>query len=736
MAERTPPRPESRASSRSQNHRNGSTRSSNADIFSDEFALDSLQLSHGFSSPRPLDGANNLFPHAAQPPALGGAQSEQNPDPGPAPIRRSLGSKKTGTNSLLSRHDGPRQFPPNSARASVLYDDAPASLLDRSTSGASTFSMPRTQSPYQGATGPSHPYGMYPQDVMRTPSTATTSTVRPRERSYAGPSGPSQPYGMYPQNTVPGDEIGPVQSLHPPVPVGFPGRSQDFNRRLGPDAEDADDFVGPDGYAEQLPPYTRYPDNIPPKGGAPGPASILSAERAQLGTSEEALMNPFQSRESLAHHVDESQNSAGLTPTTSNGSPQEDKEKDFKERLKEKGKKRTCFGKIPLWVIAVLVLLLIAVLAATVGGVVGHARGEQQAAPTPPPKHNPHPPAPQSTVIATVTTTSLVDATPLSSTPANLPSLPTGTFYVPLRNLSITTNTCLSSYSMSWGCTNKADLKLDLSIPKMISVSPRYPAPLDQVYFGPQPPQLDNPVVLNLMGDRDGLDKGPAWWFQQPYTKVVVVPSVDFNADNTIPGSTKRWRDRRQHREESMRLNVHGRRAIAPPTAKPWFCYWNDTILEGFIYVTQNSSGQDQATDSEYETPASATADSDSPIASTAIYGGSPLAAYSSISGGSAMPTAPVQKRQGMDPTQLAAYSKDVKIEERRPSTTTTPPYCIQMQIMNDGTASPISDDNGKPVMIQLSEIPPDYDTNRPNRRDLWDRDASDGGCKCEWVSS
>ena len=30
--------------------------------------------------------------------------------------------------------------------------------------------------------------------------------------------------------------------------------------------EDADDLIGPDGYTEQLPPYTRYANGIPPKG--------------------------------------------------------------------------------------------------------------------------------------------------------------------------------------------------------------------------------------------------------------------------------------------------------------------------------------------------------------------------------------------------------------------------------------------------------------------------------------
>lgn len=306
MAERTRHRQSSTSSSRSQTQRLGSIRFSNPDIFSDEFALESFRVGDGTVNDD--ENANDLASRDTQPPALAEAQGNHPHRSGP--IRRSLGSKSRVANerhsSLLSRHDGTRQMPPRSVRAPVLSDEPSESMLYRSTSRASTSTIPRTQSPYQAVTGPSHPYAMYPQDTfIRTPSTATTSTVRPRERSYAGPTGPSQPYGMYPQNTVPGDEIGSLQGLDSPVPAGFPGQYQGYRRRLGTDAEDADDLIGPDGYTEPLPPYTRYPDDIPPKGGAPGPASILSAEHRQLETSEETLMNPFRSRESLPQQGNE-----------------------------------------------------------------------------------------------------------------------------------------------------------------------------------------------------------------------------------------------------------------------------------------------------------------------------------------------------------------------------------------------------------------------------------------------
>ncbi|KAL8935449.1 MAG: hypothetical protein Q9216_005416 [Gyalolechia sp. 2 TL-2023] len=707
MAERIPSR--SSTSSRSRTSQGASLRWSNPDIFSDEFALQSLTISDGS---RPSDFDQNTHVSAAEetryprPTDLPvDAQSHHGHANAPASTRRSFDSRTSGNNerrtSHLSRSDGIRQFPSQSGRASLLSDEATASAVHRSSSQVSDFVISRTQSPYQGASDPSHPYGMYPQDitVLRSPSMATTSTVRPRERSYTGPIGPAQPYGMYLQNTVPEDEAGPADSLRSPVPVGFPGRPHDYRRRLGPDAEDADDLVGPDGYTEQLPPYTRYPDGIPPKGGRPGPASVLSAERNQGGTSEETLADPFQSRELSPQHNEQTNDSTESTAAAQSETPHKDEGGNFKELVKRKGKKRICFGTIPLRVAAILVaLLLVAISAGVIGAVVGRARERKQAASAP--SQNQHHPsaAAESTVV--VTLTSLVDATPLASTPTNLPTLPTGTFYVPLRDPTIHNRSCLSSYINAWDCSNSVDLKLDISDPKSISVSPRYPSTANQIHFGPQPPQTSHAAPLTLMGDKDGMEKGPAWFFQQPYTKIVVIPDQDWGFKSWY---RERWFDWPRRPTGSRRLNTreyHSPEGIAPIAAKPWFCYWNNTILEGFIYVTQNSSGHTQSTSSE------------------------------------AIPVASVEQRSTKDPSQLPAYPRDVKIEERRDPSTVLQPYCVHMQIMNDGSAQPLPEED----IISLTEYKPDSDEVRPQqtpdkdkRGDLRQRNSATSACECEW---
>lgn len=261
------------------------------------------------------------------------------------------------------------------------------STAQRSSRTISTFGFPRSQSPYQGATGPSHPYGMYPQDIglTRTPSMATTSTVRRPERSYSGPSGPTQPYGMYSQHTVPEDYLNTVAGLAPPNVAGFPGRGQDYQRRLGPDGEDADDLIGPDGYTEQLPPYSRYANGVPPKyssgiaslrRSAPQPPILLPQDSQETLPSPQArdgvgMVNPF--NDSTAQ-LSSTSNIAELASTP------KDEGGHFKERVKEKSRTKVCCGLVPCWLFGVIILVvcLAVFLGGIIGGVVAHKRGEEK----------------------------------------------------------------------------------------------------------------------------------------------------------------------------------------------------------------------------------------------------------------------------------------------------------------------------------------------------------------------
>jgi hypothetical protein len=89
----------------------------------------------------------------------------------------------------------------------------------------------------------------------------------------------------------------------------------------------------------------------------------------------------------------------------------------------------------------------------------------------------------------------------------------------------------------------------------------------------------------------------------------------------------------------------------AQPGDKPWFCYWNQTMMEFFIYVNQTIADGTSTT---------ATTSTDM-RASTAT-------AQSNTRG-----------------ETVLEYPRKIKIEERRDFAGAQAPYCQQMQVGSDG---------------------------------------------------
>ena len=387
---------QSSASSQTSHHSRSSLRSENPDVFSDEFALEPFEISNGFESPlREGDGLDDVAspsgPHDRTDRSIVPQHLSESTQGLP---RRSVGSQRqSGRNSLSSRHDTNALLSFHPAHTPSVSDNPiGASTPHRSISSVSTFTMPRTQSPYQGATGPSQPYGLYPQNIgiSRTPSSATASTVRMPERIYTGPVGPTQPYGMYHQNIVPEDEVSPVDGITP-TPVGFPGLGQDYRRRFGPDGEEAADLVGPDGHTEQLPPYTRYPNDLPPKGdplqavpAAVSPVSPVTPPGNHAETSQDTLIAArSNSSEVRRSTVDDS--SAQLNPTSAGATAQPDESGNFKESMSEKSKRRVCWDRLPIWAVVLLLLIVGILIGAVIGGILGHKAGQEKATQSIPP---------------------------------------------------------------------------------------------------------------------------------------------------------------------------------------------------------------------------------------------------------------------------------------------------------------------------------------------------------------
>ena len=252
------------------------------------------------------------------------------------------------------------------------------------------------------------------------------------------------------------------------------------------------------------------------------------------------------------------------------------------------------------------------------------------------------------------------------------------------------------------------------------------------LHYGAQPPVLKEPYDLVIMLDKDDITRGPALFFQQYHDKLVVIPERSMSA-----GSSKR-----------SIAEGHVLEARGPPGAwfhgevvqigdRPWFCFWNHTLLEGFIYITQDvSSGCFNNSFSSgpsltFPAPTSTLGQTSSPL--------TPSSSMSTTSGAAGTP----QISSCLPPH----YPKVVKIEERRHATQPTQPYCQQMQVLNDGTVGQVTSSSGGSVIVHLNETessqpPPVPVTKKRSWRDASDRsrlekkdDGMAGSCHCVWIS-
>ena len=333
------------------------------------------------------------------------------------------------------------------------------------------------------------------------------------------------------------------------------------------------------------------------------------------------------------------------------------------------------------------------------------------------------------------------DAVPLTSTLASLPAPPTGTFTVSLQNSVANNKSCLSDdESCAWDCATGANLSIIVAMAAANGpvVSLTYPTPSDgSIVYGSQPPQFNQPAPLVLMNDKDDLGMGPAYFFQQPYDKLVIVHENDLPGGVQSPKRSliKRWLygdgpespGSLTGRQENDENDEWKSQSTAKPGDRPWFCYWNNTILEGFIFVTQDVN----------------------PGASAS--GGSPSGAATSLGSGSFEGS-----RLKRHNTASPSYPNSVKIEERRPLKPSQA-YCQQMQILNtlQPGALPNPDthsvntvylnETGSQSLVQDQAMPgmggippfsvPASPSNIPTKRGaMHKRTTSPSTCQCKWI--
>ena len=280
------------------------------------------------------------------------------------------------------------------------------------------------------------------------------------------------------------------------------------------------------------------------------------------------------------------------------------------------------------------------------------------------------------------------DATPLSSVPTGTPELPTGNFIIPVSPPSLSQSACIQNTAQSnaWSCfisLGPGPLQMSLS-PILDNPNPlsnfemvlNYGnASLTSFTYGAQAPTFSNQQVLRLVSDVDETDRGPAWWFQMPYDKLVILKDTDLTPQ----------RKRDDDDSYSRAGKFSGRKGVLQTDDIAWFCYWNGTVLEGFIYPNQTTVYGSKASASITAAGAASSTVSSNPSSST--YSKHFGSTYDDF--GHMMPP----------------YGKVVKIEEHRMSEgpNVIPPYCVKTEI-TDGGFQPIVNTTGQPITVYLNE--------------------------------
>ena len=574
---------------------------------------------------------------------------------------------------------------------------------------------------------------------------------------------------MYPQNTVSEDGQDPFNDPNHVVEHAYPAGSrlapQAHQRRLGPEGEDVDDLIGPDGYAEQLPPYTRYANDIPPKRDpdASNLANISTSISTQGPTATPVVLAQQNSQSTphtgqnpiyVSHNIVQTSSQSPLggsstqvsSSTAVDALPKDERDSAMR-RVQSRGKRRVCWGLVPCWLLLVVILICIAiVIGGILGGILAHHRGVEKGTQAALTSTNPSYERldflirimltviriPATTITSIMPAQTPDDALIPSSTPANMPVIPTGSFAVTLNDPSVANSACLvePAQNNSWDCSTGASLNVVVNNPTPGQSSSPYitltypPLPNGQIRYGAQPPQLSGPTNLMLAKDRKAPDMGPAYTFEQQFNKTVIVRAEDF--PGAIPlsrrdkdWSVKRWLGSADGEEDEMFSKREEQQSdwnqtdYAGPKDRPWLCFWNGTYLDGFIYTSENVDDLGEAESSTAQ-----------------------AAAPSSIS-----------KRETR--LNLPEYPRAIKIEERRRKYNAVQPYCQQMQVLQNGQLGTVTREDGVTlniVNITISEgqihgpnlqIASPTDPGTPNQYQNQKRsNRQSTRCQCAWANT
>ncbi|PSR78650.1 hypothetical protein BD289DRAFT_456193 [Coniella lustricola] len=682
------------------------------------------------------------------------------------PHRSSISKPPPGRDSFTLRHDGAEGHLSGAA-------------LSRVSSTSSEAAYVPVETPYQGPSGPSHPYQMYSQDtrLSRTLSNASASTAptsRP-DSDYQGPRGPSHPYSMYPQNPIEEETQEPVV---PTIPVGFVSAADPYQRRLGPEGEELADIIGPDGHTEELPPYTRYPDEYYTRkirdndesqrnsaeatgegstaaaGAITAGAVVVAAAAATDVSSLNNITNPTtttmaaisssgrttptsaspipgaggiglaaRNPEYDSGSLDGSRGLAGSRHSSrSFGTESHHEVNTAAAELSEKPQltryqrfaKRKACGVIPYWALGLTFTALLIVFV-IIGALVGTLLSHRKQ-----PSNSSSGPTNYQDSVPTVTVT--YDATPIP-TPTNLPALAQGSFGLPL-NLNQEPNTCFNdtSQSSAWSC--------NIIFQQAISM---------QVLVTQNAPQLGTEGFYNVLLTNNATDSNDSGNMGLSYgaSAPTITPAMELQLVNdtfdlsrgpawfrmlpynkTVVVQENMFSSGNTRRSSGMipTVDQFQRKGVAEVGDRPWICTWPDTFVEMFIYAEQNSSYAYQSTATITTAPTTATA--------------------TATGGSTATSTADTEI---INMAHLTAYPRAIKVKERRVASSMKP-YCEQVEVLANNSTQPVRDSNGNPIIVMIEEIETQNGMSRRDGEEWSLERRADGGdmssCGCMWFSS
>lgn len=256
----------------------------------------------------------------------------------------------------------------------------------------------------------------------------------------------------------------------------------------------------------------------------------------------------------------------------------------------------------------------------------------------------------------------------MSTATTGLPALPTGNYIFTLPNASYTSPSCLSYQDQmdAWDCASGATLNITIIMDNSTSpsISMSVPSSDQPLRYGAQPPLLNGPSALRLRKDKSQKWKGPAYWFSsQMYNKLVILHEEDLHGEDSpgTPPNTKRS-------ILEGRNSAWWRNELVEPGHRPWFCFWNNTYLEGFIYLTVDE-------------PVSGSTSSNTPSAPDS--------------------TAVVQTPAAAATCLPSRYPKVMRVRELRYASInggSTAPYCQRMEILPSAQLGPGC---GEPIALQ-----------------------------------